>query len=345
MARTVKQEPTATRNRNGAINSDREIRAVKREKLIRNQTEDGGESTQQENSVDRRVLRSKYLALNNKINDERDDLSRVDSKKFHSIFQEVEDLHQHVQRPREQVADAEALLGIATTLVTSVKAQSNEGITAADFISHLLTEFGVANTASDDDLNLPNSIKWKDIGLAVAPIFLKSNGFCTMIGPMSTEVKQRKPAVNRISRKRSRPTEKSQPEELNDSGKEEKTDTDNNMATMFEILRKKRQARLENLILNRRSFAQTVENLFALSFLVRDGRVEIIVDKSGSHIVSPRNAPAANSVMSGEVVFRHFVFRFDFKDWKVMMDVVQEGDELMPDRKSSGCEVDPSGCT
>ena len=69
------------------------------------------------------------------------------------------------------------------------------------------------------------------------------------------------------------------------TGADEKTDTDKNMAMMFEILRRKRQVKLESLILNRSSFAQTVENLFSLSFLVKDGRAEIVLDESGSHIV------------------------------------------------------------
>lgn len=73
--------------------------------------------------------------------------------------------------------------------------------------------------------------------------------------------------------------------QLDEAPTEERTETDKNMAVMFDILRRNRRVRLERLVLNRNSFAQTVENVFALSFLLKDGRAEIKVDEKGLHLV------------------------------------------------------------
>ncbi|CAN0891133.1 Non-structural maintenance of chromosomes element 4 homolog A [Linum grandiflorum] len=324
--RTLKRDRTTAGGGGGGGGEERNI---KKERVQANLREEDEEFEQ---GVDeRRILRSKYRALQSRINEEREDLTNVDSDKFRSFMKEVDDLHQHVQKPREQVADAEALLGLTTSLVSCVKSQSTDGVTVGGFIAQLRNAFGQPATGLDDQENVPISVNWKEIGVFVSPIFKNCKGFTTMLGPMDTEIKPRKQTVV-TRRTRTNPGLSTRPEEVNNAGAEERTDTDRNMATMFGILRRKKRVKLESLILNRRSFAQTVENLFALSFLVKDGRVEIVVDDNNTHFVLPRNAPAADSVVSKEVAYRHFVFRFDFRDWQSMLNGVPDGEELMPDR-------------
>ncbi|CAA3031685.1 non-structural maintenance of chromosomes element 4 homolog A-like [Olea europaea subsp. europaea] len=202
-------------------------------------------------------------------------------------------------------------------------------MTPSDFVSSLIRDFGEQSGPNRNQDEDATSIQWKDIGLAVSHVFRSAPGCRTMIGPMNIEMK---PCKQVTRKKRARPSQSSRPEELDESATEGKTDTDRNMATMFDILRKNRKVNLQNLILNRNSFAQTVENLFALSFLVKDGRAEITVGEEGCHLVSPKNAPGANAILSGEVSYSHFSFRFDFGDWKLMLASVEDGEELMPHR-------------
>lgn len=76
-----------------------------------------------------------------------------------------------VQRPREQVADAEALLDITSTLMSSVKAHCNDGITPFEYVACLIRDFGGQGG---------DSIDWKKIGLEVAHAFKRAPGSCTM---------------------------------------------------------------------------------------------------------------------------------------------------------------------
>lgn len=85
-----------------------------------------------------------------------------------------------VQKPREQVADAEALFVITNTLVTSVKAYGNEGVTPSDFVSCLLRDFRQEVGPNSSQNEARSLIRWKDIGQVVSHVFRSAPGCCTM---------------------------------------------------------------------------------------------------------------------------------------------------------------------
>ncbi|XP_076913186.1 non-structural maintenance of chromosomes element 4 homolog A-like [Bidens hawaiensis] len=310
-----------------------------------------------DNFSKRRVLRHSYLSIQNLIRDKKDEISAVSSKWFLSIMDEVDGMHHLgggysdlcieyynivVNKPREQVSDAEALRDLADTLVTSIRVHSTGNVNPSVFVSSLISRFGKKRKIG---INESVKIRWKDIGLQASSLFMTGSGSSTMFGPMNLEPKPSKASATR-KRQRSVKAEKVTPEELEDAASKGKTETEKTIATMFDILKVNKKVRLENLVFNRISFAQTVENLFALSFLVKDGRVLIMVHDDGSHYVSPRNAPASSMITSKKVVYSHFIFRFDFNDWKLMSNLVAEDSELMPHRTKlnlcDGSQLEPN---
>ncbi|KAJ0980665.1 hypothetical protein J5N97_008920 [Dioscorea zingiberensis] len=113
-------------------------------------------------------------------NEEGERITKGSSEKFQSIMSQVESLHKLVKKPREQVSDAEALLDIANTLVTSVRSQTN-GMTPSDFVTSMMKNFRKRNVT--------NMTIWVDVGRIVTPILRIFPGCSTMVGSLNPEIK------------------------------------------------------------------------------------------------------------------------------------------------------------
>ncbi|XXG46280.1 hypothetical protein AAC387_Pa02g1160 [Persea americana] len=262
---------------------------------------------QESSASGRQNLRSQYLAFKDSFTGE--EISRSESQEFYSVIIRAERLHKLVSKPQEQLADAVALLQITNTLFSSLKSShSSEGLQLSDFIFCLIERYGENDEARDC-----KHISWIDMGLDASFIYRNALRMQTMIGPMDTKPTQRKTVTRR---KRVRPPDIYHPEEVEDTACKNEKDTHNNVSVMFDTLKKRRCIQLEKLVLNRFSFPRTVENIFTLTFLVKDGRAEIMVNDSGKHLVSPRNAPTAKAVVSKQL----------------MRESVEKGEEAMPPR-------------
>ncbi|KAI3881780.1 hypothetical protein MKX03_001020 [Papaver bracteatum] len=147
-----------------------------------------------------------------------------------------------------------------------------------------------------------------------------------------------------VSKKRMRSImEVDYPEDIDGNGVVEKTETIKNIDIMIEVLKtRKKLVKFENVILNRNSFGQTAENLFALFFVVSMGTAEIKGDDDGHMVVSLRNAPNSNLIKCEEVRCKNFIHVLGYKDWNMMKDLVGVGDEVMPHRNLGNIKGDLS---
>lgn len=306
-------------------------RQVNRQSTCALVRENGSEQSDRgQSKAERRSLRQRYRAVKADIVEGKEVFARLDSDRFDHVYSNMESLHAKVRCPREQIADAEALFEMTSSFLASVKdLKRGNGLSPSEFVTSIIRNYEtVALTAGE---RAEPVIDWGRVGLEASTIFSDAPGMITMLGPMDSHPKQRKIAQRR---QRDRPVEGARPEQLDDTGSSSstKTETDRNMETMFTILKRLKNVPLEAIVLNRKSFSQTVENIFALSFLVKDGRAQISIE-NGRHFVAPKNFPSQQQRERGEVSMSQFVFRFDFKDWKIMQTMLEEGNELMPTRE------------
>lgn len=166
-----------------------------------------------------------------------------------------------------------------------------------------------------------------------------------MLGPMAAVPKPKRAVGQR--RKRQPLGQAVRPDDIDNINNEEKQETDKNMEVMWNILRQKERenkpVHLLELVMNHASFSQTVENLFTLSFLVKDNKVELKHSDQGVMVSVARRPDQKQSTADGgpPVVKEkedkervQFVVSVNYDEWEIWKRVVHVDKVLMPHRES-----------
>ncbi|KAF3037456.1 nuclear protein [Didymella heteroderae] len=90
---------------------------------------------------------------------------------------------------------------------------------------------------------------------------------------------------------------------------------------------------LFDFAINPENFGQTVENLFYISFLVREGNAEIVKDDDGLPLLAPA-APRGVSEQRDQGAQKHqAVFSIDYPTWQMFIDAYGIREPLIPHRE------------
>lgn len=164
----------------------------------------------------------------------------------------------------------------------------------------------------------PNAFNWVDLGKVVAQNFYTVPLMSHMLGPLDI-VPKPKQQKQRKKRVRAELGSLVNPEELVANDQQASQQTDKNMEVMHKVLkhrtREKKPTTMAHLVYNPDSFAQTIENIFTLAFLVRDGRASL-KRKDNKLFVAACKVPDASDWAQQIAVVSQFCLRFSMKEWR-----------------------------
>lgn len=290
------------------------------------------------------ALRKKLNDLLQDTKDRQHEIASDASKLKQVLYKANEHLHD-VKKPTEAALDAEVMNIVMHGGVQLLKQMASGSMkyNVDDFVRRLKTRFLDDCDAQERAADEPELFPWATLRNArFAGWFRPAPQTFHMFGPMSA-VPPPKRQVAREKRKRReiegegvRPDLLTEENIIDDPLKPGK-ETDKNMEVMWNVLKKQPEmtAPMVELCLNHNSFSQTVENIFTLSFLVRDGRVSLSNSSQGilvSRLSSQEGITQKQQLARDEKERVQFVMALSMRDWHDWCDLVDKASTLMPDR-------------
>ncbi|EAU91422.2 Smc5-6 complex non-SMC subunit Nse4 [Coprinopsis cinerea okayama7 len=246
-------------------------------------------------------------------------------------------LFKKVKEPQEAILDSRILLLASNASAQKVRSlKSGTGSFDVDeFVAKLATFMGgqkqvrqenfpqeAGSDVEEEDMH-DYPLDWAKIGRKAMAKSRRAPAMSFMLGPLSLEQKKR---ANMKREKHEKNTaEEVKPQELKEEDiQRSENETTKNVHDLEELLGKHctmedesiEPVNLFKFILNPHSFAQSVENVFYLSFLIRDGRVALETNEHGEPVIYPCEAPSDADYAEG-LKKNQLVLEFDMQVWKV----------------------------
>lgn len=259
-------------------------------------------------------VRQKYRELREEMNDERQDCVNTDSDRLEKIMDRVEQTFKSVKNPREAVSDSNALHELAvlgTERIKNLKCAFRQ-FNNIEFMNKLKGYMSDQAKINKSEPSNPDSESDEDMEteskkyVLTKPIITAFGTNCLsyfkilprpkfLIGSLEKELILSKKQVVR-QRKERRVDEELQTKikELDVNSKEHEdnstvSETERIVIRLRKIFKKtkKNPICLYGFVINPHSFSRTIENIFYVSFLVKDGYATIYLDGDELPVIEP----------------------------------------------------------
>ncbi|KAJ7703075.1 Nse4 C-terminal-domain-containing protein [Mycena rosella] len=291
---------------------------------------------------ERRGVRKSYRSLAKAVEEQQGNLNEYSAQDLTDQIHKADELFTKVRGPQEATLDSAFLLMASNMGAQKARAmKSGSGsFDVEEFLSKLVTFMGgaklnVEDESDGEDVDSANGTRmdWDRIGRKALAKSRRVPAMGFMLGPLSIEHKTR--TVGKRAKFEKNKAEERKPQELKEEDiARSENETTKNVATLEALLEDEGRINLFKFVINPDDFAQSVENIFYLSFLIRDGKVALETDEDGQVMIFICMQPADEDYVSG-LKKRQMVFEFDKATWQRAKEVFEITESKIPQRPAA----------
>ncbi|XP_049711563.1 non-structural maintenance of chromosomes element 4 homolog A [Elephas maximus indicus] len=353
--RSRSRSPLSAGSRRGAAPERRE--APERPSLYEEEPSDSGDEGLDPASLEAeadqglcRQIRHQYRALINSVQQNREDILNAGDK-LTEVLEEANTLFNEVSRAREAVLDAHFLV-LASDLGKEKAKQLRSDLNSFDtlrYVEALLTHMGVNpleaeelihdEGGSDSELLVYDS--WKRAGKTAENTFNKTHTFHFLLGSIQGEPPEPKPRADRPKKTRTTEEQRVMPTQLKRMEESHQEATEKEVERILGLLQTYFQEDPDtpisffDFVVDPHSFPRTVENIFHVSFIIRDGFARIRLDDDRLPVIEPVNTNEENEGVDHNTQTRHQgIIALSYRDWEEIVKTFEISEPVIASSQS-----------
>ncbi|XP_001925740.1 non-structural maintenance of chromosomes element 4 homolog A [Sus scrofa] len=334
--RSRSRSPLSPVSRRGAAPERRE--APERPSLEETEPSDSGDELMDPASLEAetdhglcRQIRHQYRALINSVQQNREDILNA-SDKLTQVLEEANTLFNGVSRAREAVLDAHFLV-LASDLGKEKAKQLRSDLNSFDmlrYVETLLTHMGVNPLEAEELVRDEDSSdfefivydSWKISGKTAENTFNKTHTFHFLLGSIQGEGPVPKPRIDRPKKARMIEEKQAMPAELKRMEQSHQEATEKEVERILGLLQTYFQEDPDtpmsffDFVVDPHSFPRTVENIFHVSFIIRDGFARIRLDQDRLPVIEPVNINESDGIDQNTQIRNQAVIALSYREWE-----------------------------
>ncbi|XP_048362468.1 non-structural maintenance of chromosomes element 4 homolog A [Sphaerodactylus townsendi] len=292
----------------------------------------------------RRLIRQEYRTLINIVQQNREKMLSTRNDKLTETLEEANRLFSGVSRAREAALDAQFLV-LASNLGKEKASQLQSDMTVFDpsaFAEDLLSFMGFNRLEVDENDSdnerlasgfLPSNA-WHILGEEAKKYFRRAPAFHFMLGAFTADPPVQRPRIER-QQKKTGPEKRAMPAQLKKMEESHQEATEKEVERILGYLqtffREDPDVPISFLefVTDPDSFPRTVENMFHVSFLIRDGLARIKLDQDKLPIIEPLYPEEGDNNEDAQAR-KQAVISMSYQEWQNIVETFEISQPMIP---------------